>query len=1204
MLPYIEITVNPKFKLKFLIDTGSDSSYIDPKFIIPSKIKQIKSLFVKTLFKEHEINQQVIVPGFPEFKTKEPLPFYLFKFHQYFDGLIGLDLIKQLKIKLDFHKSVLETDKVTIPFIYRPNYTSPIHKIPPRNRMLIPIPIDTKEGELYIKPIEINSQTIIPEGIYKAKNYQMLVEVINFSNKEQTVIFEQPIKTEPISNYKLEINHCSVYNETFNNQDIRELIRTDHLNSEEKLLIEKLCQDFESIFQKENQSLTFTNAVKHSIDLKSEKPIFTKSYRYPYAHKEEVESQITKMLRDGIIRPSYSPWSSPIWIVPKKSDASGKVKWRLVVDYRKLNDQTIDDRYPLPNITEILDKLGRCNYFTTLDLASGFHQIEVNPTDIPKTAFTVDFGHYEYVRMPFGLKNAPSTFQRVMDNVLQGLQGKSCLCYMDDIVIFSSSLQEHISNLKQVFLRLKSANLKVQLDKSEFLHKELAFLGHIISEDGIKPNPEKIKSVKNFPLPKTEKQIKSFLGLLGYYRKFIRNFADITKPLTSCLRKDKNIVLDEEYISCFNRCKEMLCNNPILQYPDFTREFIVTTDASNFALGAVLSQGEIGRDLPICYASRTLNSSETNYSATEKELLAIVWAVKQFRPYLYGKRFKIVTDHKPLQWLMNLKEPNSKLVRWRLKLEEYDYEVIYKKGILNSNADALSRLEPEINVTTISSNQSEFLGFPDNLPDVDLTANTCNFQPESSTKVVLDDKQLGILIPNNPDVTILPTQTPLNEFKNQLYIKLGTTSNQYQERHQVFFKTKQRTTITISKNHKNMDQIIDHIIKAHTSSTGITAIACEDKFLAEIDRKLKMSPDTPTKCKILRSNVLLTDIEDPKEQQIQIDKVHLAGQHRGAEENYLQLRRTIYFPNMKTTIQQYVNKCHICLTSKYNRLNKETQLEITETATKPLDIIHMDTFSIEGRKFLTILDKFSKYGQAIPLIDGTSDSTLRELKIYISIHGIPRKIVTDNGSEFISCHFKTFCSNKNIELHFTTPGNSTGNSPVERFHSTLIEIYRITKINCTDLDMETDELMTDVIITYNNTIHSTTKMTPLELKNGHYTKLTIFPEANPNLTLDEHIQDHNNQYKNLCTEITKHAHDNKVKVIERLNKIRIPPKSIHTNDIVYEKLKHRNKHMPRFKRHVVKKNNKITITNDHNKRIHKNKIKRIISGPSQQPTAN
>ncbi|CAK1577914.1 unnamed protein product [Parnassius mnemosyne] len=263
------------------------------------------------------------------------------------------------------------------------------------------------------------------------------------------------------------------------------------------------------------------------------------------------------MLDQGIVRPSESAWRLRIWVVPKKVDASGKHKWRLVVDFRKLNEKTLDDKYPIPNISDVLDKLGKCQYFTTLDLASGFYQVEMNPQDIAKTAFNVEHGHFEFLRMPMGLKNSPSTFQRVMDNVLRGLQNHICLVYLDDIIVFSTSLQEHMVNLDKVFSRFRESNFKIQMDKSEFLKQETAYLGHIITRDGIKPNPDKISAVQKYPIPKNPKEIKQFLGLLGYYRKFIPDFARITKPLTQCLKKGKTVTIDNNYVNAFEKLKSL-----------------------------------------------------------------------------------------------------------------------------------------------------------------------------------------------------------------------------------------------------------------------------------------------------------------------------------------------------------------------------------------------------------------------------------------------------------------------------------------------------------------------------------------------------------------------------------------------------------------------------------------------------------------------
>ncbi|KAL4127046.1 hypothetical protein QTP88_011244 [Uroleucon formosanum] len=352
---------------------------------------------------------------------------------------------------------------------------------------------------------------------------------------------------------------------------------------------------------------------------------------------------------------------------------------------------------PLPQIQDVLDRLGRSKYFSVLDLAQGFHQISLDKESRVKTAFSSDIGHWQYTKLPMGLKNSPPTFQRLMNNVLCNLIGLKCLVYLDDIIVFSTDLSEHDKRIREVFSRLRTHNLKLQPIKCEFLRKEVIYLGHKLTEKGVQPDERKIKSVKTFPIPTTVKEIKSFLGLTGYYRNFVPDYGKIAKPITNLLRKGIEFIWTSECQEAFEKLKIILCNEPLLQYPDFEKPFIITCDASNYAVGCVLSQGVIPADLPIAYASRTLNKAEINYSTTEKELVAIMFGVKQFRPYVYGQKFTIITDHKPLTWLFSVKDPGSRLLRWRIKLDEFDYEIQYKSGKTNLNADALSRIK-EINL--------------------------------------------------------------------------------------------------------------------------------------------------------------------------------------------------------------------------------------------------------------------------------------------------------------------------------------------------------------------------------------------------------------------------------------------------------------------------------------------------------------------------
>ncbi|KAL4153144.1 hypothetical protein QTP88_000977 [Uroleucon formosanum] len=362
----------------------------------------------------------------------------------------------------------------------------------------------------------------------------------------------------------------------------------------------------------------------------------------------------------------------------------------------------------LPQIQDVLDRLGRSKYFSVLDLAQGFHQISLDKESRVKTAFSSDIGHWQYTKLPMGLKNSPPTFQRLMNNVLCNLIGLKCLVYLDDIIVFSTDLSEHDKRIREVFSRLRTHNLKLQPIKCEFLRKKVIYLGHKLTEKGVQPNERKIKSVKTFPIPTTVKEIKSFLGLTGYYRNFVPDYGKIAKPITNLLRKGIEFIWTSECQEAFEKLKIILCNEPLLQYPDFEKPFIITCDASNYAVGCVLSQGVIPADLPIAYASRTLNKAEINYSTTEKELVAIMFGVKQFRPYVYGQKFTIITNHKPLTWLFIVKDPGSRLLRWRIKLDEFDYEIQYKSGKTNLNADVLSRIK-EINLIETTTKYGTFL---------------------------------------------------------------------------------------------------------------------------------------------------------------------------------------------------------------------------------------------------------------------------------------------------------------------------------------------------------------------------------------------------------------------------------------------------------------------------------------------------------------
>jgi hypothetical protein len=460
-----------------------------------------------------------------------------------------------------------------------------------------------------------------------------------------------------------------------------------------------LLMSYITLFATKLLDLGQTSAIKHHIETNGE-TIVLHPYKTPFVHRPLLKKTLDNMLEGKIIERSTSAFRSPHLMVGKKGG-----DMRLCHDYRELNKITTKIRYPLPLIENILHLLSGAKYFTTLDLFSGFWQIEIAECDRHKTAFSCEFGHFQYIRMPFGLCNAPSTFQNAMEIILQPILNTFVMVYIDDIIIFSKDLNDHIAHLKQVFNLLQKAGMKVKVQKCRFARQEVEYLGHIVSQKGIKADPKKLNSVRNFPTPRNLDELRSFLGLANYYRRFIDQFATKIHVLLQLTKSKITWKWGPEEQTCFDSIKELLCTAPVLAYPDFSRKFIIHTDACGYGVGGVLSQMPSpqetqcaqedslneSREHPIAYTSKHLTELQSKWCTTEKEAFAIIHTVKAFFPYLYGNVFTIVTDHAALQYMMSKRESTGRLTRWALYLQQFEMEIKYRPGKSHQNADALSR---------------------------------------------------------------------------------------------------------------------------------------------------------------------------------------------------------------------------------------------------------------------------------------------------------------------------------------------------------------------------------------------------------------------------------------------------------------------------------------------------------------------------------
>lgn len=996
----------------------------------------------------------------------------------------------------------------------------------------------------------IISHEIIP-GVFCANsildNENPIIRLINTTNQVAKITnnFEKFLR--PVEDYS--IYHFKKPSEENRIEKLLAELNLSNMPNLEKVKLTQLCVKYNNLFALKTDKLTANNFYKQKINLNNPSPVYIKNYRTPQTQIDETNIQVNKMLEEGIIRPSVSPYNSPILLVPKKTTGNEK-KWRLVVDFRQLNKNIVADKFPLPRIEEILDQLGRAKYFTTLDLMSGFHQIELEEESKKYTAFSSNSGHFEFNRLPFGLNISPNSFQRMMTIALSGLPPECAFLYIDDIIVVGCSINHHIQNLEKVFQKLQKYNLKLNPAKCRFFCADVTYLGHHISEQGIQPDKNKYDAILNYPKPQNADDVRRFVAFCNYYRRFIANFSEKAAPLNQLLKKNAKFEWTNQCDEVFIMLKNELLNPTILKFPNFHKTFILSTDASKIACGAVLEQEYDGIRFPIAYASRKFTKGESNKSTIEQELSAIHWAVNHFRPYLYGRKFTIRTDHNPLVYLFSLKNPASKLTRMRLDLEEFSFDIEHVKGKQNTSADALSRviIDSE-NLKTMSA-----LVVQTRSKNKQAETKTNNgTTPSEAIHLKAYDSITNTDAFNMTKLTFEPNTDHLNINIKTKNLK-GTLAQAQLIQNKGKINTKQCIRIL---NDMAKDIKIKKI--AISAKDAIFRVMTKEAF-----KKICNDNLNDTQVVIYEPAKIIKNI-DEIEKILQENHCTPTGGHVGTSRLTEKIRRNYYWPNMKATISNYVKKCISCKQNK-NTPKTVEKFQKTTTPSKPFELISIDTVGPltksqkQNRYALTIQCDLTKYVIAVAITDKQASSIAKAMvENLILVYGCPQIIKSDMGTEFKNEILEEICKMLKIEQKFATAYHPHTMGAIERNHRCLNEFLR-QFINKQHDDW--DSWLSFFTFCYNTTPHTDHKYSPFELVFGRQASL---PSNIMNPNKAEPVYNHDAYFQELKFKLQQAALKTK-EILEKVKDSRIAtqadninPININLNDKVWLRSENRKK---------------------------------------------
>ena len=873
---------------------------------------------------------------------------------------------------------------------------------------------------------------------------------------------EQSVQDTPADNQEPASSHsvnCSqpvqvdddVTSEDFNRkleEHVKELYERsiEGLTFQESRRVRHLFLDFPDIFARNKQDIGKTTMCKHDIETGDERPVKQRPRRIPPAHVPELQKQIKTLADHGIIKPSNSDWASNVLLVKKKDGT-----FRMCIDYRELNAKTKNlDEYVLPRIDDTLDALSRAKYFCTLDLIQGYHQIELEEEAKPKTAFLAPGcspTHWEFEFMPFGLCGAPRTFQRMMDALLKGLEFRIALAYLDDIIVFGATIDECVDNVRAVFKRIREAGLKLKASKCSFFRPETLYLGHVISGDGVRCDPEKITAIGKWKRPRTTRQVRSFLGMTNYYRKFIRSYAHIADPLYLLLKKNKKFQWEKDEQDAFERLKERLTSTPVMAYPKEGCTYVLDTEASAHAIGAALSQLQpdengVLQERVIAFASRRLCDRERRYCMRRKELLAIVDFTKHFNAYLRGPRFTIRSDHASLRYIKALGEMPDQFARWIMYLENFNYEIEVRKGALHDNDVTLSKYTCDgkqcicHGVECLELEEEQVKDENDPLDMIPAKQQTSILAVRFTA--LWTDEEMAAAQENDPDIKLI---------------------------YQAFKNDKVRPAMNVLSPHS-----------AATKALYLEWLRLE-MHRGMLFRRWENNTGDQTYLQLILPH---------RYQQLLCQQYHdkKKSAHMGRRRVINLLQRRMYWYKMREAIRTWGQACAVCQEKRRPKKTARVPAAATDQVGCCNERVSMEICgplipSETGNTcILVITDGFSKFSKAFAIAD-QSARTVAELFAHhwISDFGEPGMLQTDQGSSFEKALMEEICELHSIHKTRTRPHQPSVDGQVQRSNSTVMDIASALMHSFDDWDLKIGA----AVSAYNATIHAQTGFTPNKL---------------------------------------------------------------------------------------------------------------------------